>query len=270
MIRRVSAGEMPHPGVPKPAGLNAMVEWVRKAIDEEDSRTPVDPGRVTARSRSQFRREKPVVRRMLSSDRKVMGDRANSLSGSNPLFLNLKLTTIFRRMYAVLVLFVGPIPTLVACKCVQTSQSEAIREAHAVFRGKVVSIQHLNAIPQRDPNTGRTTFLPPQTDDRQIVTFLVELEWKGSIARQVKVLVTARPRMCDGYQFKEGVRYVVYATEKTRTDWDDALERMNSRLDLKVSPPTSMATVEIPDCPLRIRSDLDAESKLLGRGRSLK
>ena len=49
VVRRVSAGEMPPPGIPKPEGLGAMVDWVRKAIDEADSLTPVDPGRVTAR-----------------------------------------------------------------------------------------------------------------------------------------------------------------------------------------------------------------------------
>lgn len=49
IVRRVSAGEMPPPGASKPAGLSAMVDWVRKAIDEADSRTPADPGRVTAR-----------------------------------------------------------------------------------------------------------------------------------------------------------------------------------------------------------------------------
>lgn len=49
VVRRVSAGEMPPAGIPKPEGLNAMVDWVRKAIDEVDSHAPVDPGRVTAR-----------------------------------------------------------------------------------------------------------------------------------------------------------------------------------------------------------------------------
>ena len=49
VIRRVSAGEMPPPGIPKPEGLGAMVDWVRKAIDDADSHTPLDPGRVTAR-----------------------------------------------------------------------------------------------------------------------------------------------------------------------------------------------------------------------------
>src|SRR4051794_25290731 len=42
VVRRVSAGEMPPPGIPKPEGLGAMVDWVRKTIDEADSRTPVD------------------------------------------------------------------------------------------------------------------------------------------------------------------------------------------------------------------------------------
>ena len=49
VVRRVSAGEMPPPGIPKPEGLGAMVDFVRKAIDEADSHAPVDPGRVTAR-----------------------------------------------------------------------------------------------------------------------------------------------------------------------------------------------------------------------------
>ncbi len=49
VVRRVSAGEMPPLGIPKPPGLSAMVDYLRKTIDEADSRTPVDPGRVTAK-----------------------------------------------------------------------------------------------------------------------------------------------------------------------------------------------------------------------------
>ena len=49
VVRRVSAGEMPPPGIPKPEGLGAMVDWLRKTIDEADSHAPLDPGRVTAR-----------------------------------------------------------------------------------------------------------------------------------------------------------------------------------------------------------------------------
>ena len=49
VLRRLKAGEMPPPGIPKPAGLPAMVRLIESTFDAADKNAPIDPGRVTAR-----------------------------------------------------------------------------------------------------------------------------------------------------------------------------------------------------------------------------
>lgn len=49
VVRRVKAGEMPPRGIPKPATLADMVGFIEREFGRADEKTPVDPGRVTAR-----------------------------------------------------------------------------------------------------------------------------------------------------------------------------------------------------------------------------
>ena len=50
ILRKVRAGEMPPPGIPKPAAdrIAAFTGYVQSALDRADAATPADPGRVTA------------------------------------------------------------------------------------------------------------------------------------------------------------------------------------------------------------------------------
>ncbi len=48
VLRRVQAGEMPPPGVPKPAQLNGMTAFLSGRMAAIDKAAPIDPGRVTA------------------------------------------------------------------------------------------------------------------------------------------------------------------------------------------------------------------------------
>jgi hypothetical protein len=50
ILRRLRAGEMPPPGIPRPPAerVTALTTFVQKAFDQADAKTPADPGRVTA------------------------------------------------------------------------------------------------------------------------------------------------------------------------------------------------------------------------------
>jgi len=60
-----------------------------------------------------------------------------------------------------------------------------------------------------------------------------------------------------GYTFQEGKRYVVYAV-----DFPIELDKLRRLAK-------GAAVYDIPDCPLRVRTDVEGESKLLGKGREL-
>jgi hypothetical protein len=96
-----------------------------------------------------------------------------------------------------------------ACSCSEEFQAQAFQDADAVFRGTVKTIRHKREIAHKDPVTGQITFVPPATDDDQVVTFLVAAVWKGHVPSLVNVLVTAHPGMCDGYVFTFNREYVL-------------------------------------------------------------
>jgi hypothetical protein len=67
VLRKVKAGEMPPPGVPKPAGLAAMASYLEREFDRLDKNVKPDPGRVTARhlNRAEYRN---TIRDLLGVD----------------------------------------------------------------------------------------------------------------------------------------------------------------------------------------------------------
>src|ERR1700676_3803413 len=56
IVDRLRAGEMPPPGVPRPARLDAVIQYVQSEFDKADRNIKPDPGRVTARrlNRSEY------------------------------------------------------------------------------------------------------------------------------------------------------------------------------------------------------------------------
>jgi hypothetical protein len=127
--------------------------------------------------------------------------------------------------------------------------------ADAIFRGKAVSVKHSGF---------------PLFEDHQEVTFLIDAVWKGSVAQKATVHVTSYPRMCDGYEFKIGYKYVIYVGRKLPTEWENTLDSLRARMGLTVDLPATLTTFDIPNCPLRIRRDFDLESETLGRARTPK
>jgi len=62
-------------------------------------------------------------------------------------------------------------------------------------------------------------------------------------------------QMCDNYKFEVGRRYIVYALQQDKeSGWANQY-------------PAGTKILTIGACILRIRTDADAEVKLLGRGR---
>jgi len=93
------------------------------------------------------------------------------------------------------------ISTVFGCSCVlPKASSEALKEATAVFAGKVVGI---------DAPSG----LVISSADPVKVTFNVSKVWKGPTYKTL-VITTARNGASCGYSFKEGEDYVVYAYGK--------------------------------------------------------
>ncbi len=76
-------------------------------------------------------------------------------------------------------------------RCVATTPAENFKDAQTVFRGRIT-------------NVGFRWF-----SGMQPVTFEVEQSWKGVDLNQVTIY--AAPESGEGYQFKSGETYVVYA-----------------------------------------------------------
>ncbi len=154
----------------------------------------------------------------------------------------------------VLHIAIGSIASM-ACECVEVPQNIARREAAVVFSGTVVRIEHLKIIDFIDRATGKPGKGPPDLDDDTIVTFDVAGLWKGPRISTVKVYSVSRPSMCTGYRFQQGREYVVYATRDINQDADEIRRYSNGVYIYSIGRP----------CPLRIRTDVGSELRLLGK-----
>ncbi len=113
-----------------------------------------------------------------------------------------KLTRLLPRLLVIGLLGVFALPQpCAACSCTPPpSPAQALVRADAVFRGRVVAVERewSNLLPAR----GRYQY--------QRVTFEVDTNWKGPVARRVVVFTGTGQGDC-GYGFQQGVEYVVYA-----------------------------------------------------------
>lgn len=140
-----------------------------------------------------------------------------------------------------------------ASDCVAVSQHEAFRHATVVFLGKVISIEDIAGALDK---TGGEKVAPVRIDSSapQLVTFAATRLWKGPVTSVIRVLAFRHPPEGDGYTFRTGQEYVVYALGQTGQRWE---------------PLRKLARAPVYDvgmCVLRIRTDVARESRLLGRG----
>ena len=139
-----------------------------------------------------------------------------------------------------LVIVMGVATGFAVLDCVEVSQHQAFRRAFAVFRGTAVQVRNL---------------CPPDRSEPELVTFRVDRRWKGPVTETMRVFAFGSSSYVDRYSFHEGQRYVVYATNEARK-WG-------------FSPPADVrgAVYGISNpCLLRVRTDIDDESRRLGRG----
>ena len=91
------------------------------------------------------------------------------------------------------------LPYSSACSCVgDTSPKRALQRSAAVFTGRLLSAR---ALTPNHPN--------PELRDRE-VTFEVGGVWKGPVRNRIRIRTATESSMC-GYDFEQGVVYLVYA-----------------------------------------------------------
>jgi hypothetical protein len=130
-----------------------------------------------------------------------------------------------------------------ACSCVEQSQESARSAAYAIFDGTVTDVHHFESEEQRKQYS------------RTLVTFKLTQSWKGPGGSYIQVHAAERALTCDSYKFELGRRYIVYALQVDKeSGWAD-----------QYFPGTKILV--IGDCILRVRQDVDAEAKLLGKAR---
>jgi hypothetical protein len=128
-----------------------------------------------------------------------------------------------------------------ACSCVEQTQETARSVAYAIFDGTVTGIRYFENEEQR------------KVASRTLVTFKVAQSWKGPVGSSIQVHASDRALMCDSYKFELGQRYIVYALQVDKENgWAD-------------SYPTGTQILVIGDCILRVRQDVNAEAKVLGK-----
>ncbi len=89
--------------------------------------------------------------------------------------------------------------TVKACDCVGPRGKAALVSAEVAFIGKVKKIEYLDDPKQSSP------------EPRIVVTFRVHRIWKGESKRYVVLHTVFNKWTCDGYGFKEGEEYLVFA-----------------------------------------------------------
>ena len=127
-----------------------------------------------------------------------------------------------------------------ATECIEVSRREAFRHAFAVFRGKAVQIQAMSGA----------------DSEPMLVTFRVDRGWKGPVSDTMRVFVFGSPMLGNGYHFHEGQRYIVYATNDVPKNFDNLPGLSGGRVVYGIG------TV----CIWRVRTDVDEESRRLGKG----
>jgi len=89
--------------------------------------------------------------------------------------------------------------TAAACDCVGPRGKDALINAKVAFSGKVIKIKYVDNRKQANP------------EPRIIVTFRVYQVWKGKPTNKIVLHTVFNKWTCNGYTFKEGEEYLVFA-----------------------------------------------------------
>lgn len=99
-----------------------------------------------------------------------------------------------------------PISPVTACDQALLTPARAFLSADYVFRGRVENLQYLDNPEQEIP------------EPRIIVTFSVSAVWKGKSEKQILIHTTHNKTTCNGYVFRAGQEYLVYAQRNRRAE----------------------------------------------------
>lgn len=112
--------------------------------------------------------------------------------------MRIKGLSTFYCAIAMVSLFVPPPQLSLACSCVGARGKKAFDDAAATFSGKVTKVAHLDvAFARMEP--------------RITVTFEVYRWWKGQSTKTAILHTYDNKWSCEGYGFKEGKEYLVFA-----------------------------------------------------------
>jgi hypothetical protein len=138
------------------------------------------------------------------------------------------------------------------CECIEVPQQDALATALVVFRGRVELVQQVDL---QEGQVVVTEQKESQTASRglMVVTFKVSTLWKGPQSGTIRVLATSRGPVCPGYAFEQGHEYIVYAIAPFNRN-EEVLHYLARGGPL----------FDVPDCPLRVRTDLKQEETILG------
>ncbi len=151
-------------------------------------------------------------------------------------------------LFAALGVVVSPAPAY-ACSCRGTSTSRAVRDADAVFRGRVTAKESAG---KRD-------------EQRMDLRFEVDAVYKGTVYRD-QVVASPKDSAGCGLNPESGTTWIIFAVEGVEGAGDDAVSRLVTTLCSGNLPTASApAVLGEPRGPLDGASDRDEKSTQVDR-----
>ena len=101
---------------------------------------------------------------------------------------------------------------MLACSCREIQKvKDDLKWANVVFTGEVVKVRFIENEVKNENKFGY--------EYRTIVTFRVSGYWKGKVGQKITLHTFNHGYLCEGHYFKEGEKYIVYATRRKARWW---------------------------------------------------
>ena len=159
---------------------------------------------------------------------------------------------IFLLWFAILCLLFWDSDSAFSCKCAPFPLANRLNSTDAIFSGKTVKVKFLDSPKQNSP------------EPRIIVTFDVYRFWKGPVGKRFILYTVANKWSCDGFGFREGSEYLVFAYNYTQESKIDRLIKFDFSAFGKDIFGTSLCN------GTKLLSDAQEELKELGPGQTPK
>ena len=136
---------------------------------------------------------------------------------------------MIKRLFFIIVLLTGTLNArlVFACQCIQLGINEDVSRSDVIFSGRLIKAKELGPA---DKN-----FVVPFE-----MTFEVERYWKGEISKQFVLHTVKNTIHCNGYPFKEGESYLIFAYRYSRypdnLDWNKEYYGLTEKFLYKSGP----------------------------------